>query len=218
MALNATDENKSNGLLYILKIKSKDTEGKPTDIHFQVSEKVEGKWLATKETKNISGDLVSVDITEEEYNKEPYHAIKIRLEDVEAKEQYLIDARFTMVTRSLLNSLFSLNSHKDLKIGLYKAKGKEGKGEYDSVSLRQGGEKVSWKYSIAELPKIEQIVTKAKTINVYDNLNDFYIEKTKELSVKLKEWRKTGAKAPVAEKAVEPTPAAPENDDPTTDF
>lgn len=222
MALNAPNDNSNNGPLYILKIKAKDAEGKPADIHFQVSEKVDGKWTPTKETKNISGDLVHLDITEESFNDEPYHAIKIRLEDTEAKEQYLIDGRFTMVARSLLNSLFSLTDYRDLKIGVFKGKGKDGKPGFDSVSVRQGGEKVPWKYSLAEQPKVEQVVvSKVKTINVYDNLNEFYVKNAKELGAKIKEWRKTGVKAPVAVKAAEPTAVAPaptESDDPTTDF
>jgi hypothetical protein len=203
------DDGKNSNKLYVLKVKTKDLEDKAVPVHFQVNEKSAqtGKWGPTGEIKNVSGDLVSVNVTDEEFQGEKYHAVKITLEDNEAKESYIVDTRFNMLSRSLFNSLLSLKSHKDIKIGVYQTAAKEGRESYSAVSLRQAGEKVSWAYELKDLPPVTEVKAGAKVIKVYDDLNEFFIPKLKNLNEKVKGWRKADVSKevkPVQEAAAEP--------------
>jgi hypothetical protein len=218
MALSKED-TKSSNKLYVLKVKTKDLEGKPAPVHFQVSEKnvQSGKWVPTGEIKNVTGDIVSVNVTDEVFNDEPYHAVKITLEDNEAKESYILDAKFNMLSRSLFNSLLSLKSHKDIKIGVYQTAAKEGRESYAAISVRQAGEKVSWAYEIKDLPPVTEVKAGTKVIKVYDDLNEFFIPKLKNLNEKVKGWRKADATKEVKE--VKPVQeAAAEPPEPSDDF
>lgn len=209
MALSKGDTQNSNKL-YVLKIKTKDVDGKPVPVFFQVAEKnpETGKWTPTGEMKNVTGNLVSVQVTDEDYNGEKYNAVKLTLEDPDAKESYILDTRFNMLSRSLLNSLCSLTNYDDLKIGVYQSSPKPGFESQASVSVRQGDQKVSWAFAIADQPKVTEVKAGAKVIRVYDDLNNFFIEKVKDLNEKVKAARKS---KPAKVKEVAPVASDPDD-------
>lgn len=201
MALS--NNNNDNSKLLILKVKTKDAEGKEIDPTFQVSQKGEnGKWSPTGTVSNVAGDLTRADVKEGEYEGQKTYNISLYLKDLDAAETYLVDLKLNMLTRGLLNNLLGLTKYEDVKLGLYKnAKG------YPAVAVRQKGELSKWKYSLDELPKVESITFKGKKMNDYTAVDDFFISKVKELGEKL-----SGSQTKVV-KTDKPTESAPADHD-----
>jgi hypothetical protein len=182
MALN-TNTAKNQNKLYILKVRTQDAEKKPLPVHFEVFEKktieVEGKpedrWVTATTTKDVTGDLNNIEVT---------------LVDDSQKESYLLDLRYNMVSRSLFNSLFGLNSFENLEIGVYQTKPKTADGKsYASISLKQNGKRVDWKFDKNSIPPIETVKIGKKEVSNFDNMNEFYIKHLQNLSVKLRSNR-----------------------------
>jgi hypothetical protein len=83
----------------------------------------------------------------------------------------------------LFNSLLSLTDNKGLKLQVYRNK----KGRV-AFYLTQGGEQVSWKYEIADLPQPIEILhpkTKEVVSRDYDEINDFFLRKLDDLAATL---------------------------------
>lgn len=192
--------------LIILKLKTADAEKRPVPVHFEISKKVDGKWGAVGDTKDVSGDITKIELYTREWEGVETPLVKIFIEDAEAKETYLLDLRYNMLSRNLFNTLLSLTSFEGVSIGVYERK-KEEK-TFPAVSVKQDGKLVNWKYKIDELPKVETVRVGKKDITNFDNLNDFFIEELKKLSELVK-----GAPAPVAKKPAAPAPEPEEGEE-----
>lgn len=197
MALN-TNTAKNQNKLYILKVRTQDAEKKPLPVHFEVFEKktveVEGKteerWVTTTTTKDVTGDLNSIELTEREFKGEKIPGVKVTLVDDSQKESYLLDLRYNIVSRSLFNSLFGLTSFENLEIGVYQTKPKSADGKsYASISLKQNGKRVDWKFDKNSIPPIETVKIGKKEVSNFDNMNEFYIKHLQNLSAKLRSNR-----------------------------
>lgn len=175
--------------LIILKLKTADAEKKPVPVHFEVTKKVGDKWSAVAETKEVSGTITKVETYEREWEGVVTPLVKVYLEDAEAKESYLLDLRYNMLSRNLFNTLLSLESFDGVKIGVYERK--KGDKTYPAVSVRQNDQLVNWKYKIEELPAIEKVQVGKKEITNFDNLNDFFIEELKALGERVKGGQKS---------------------------
>lgn len=181
--------NKSNNnKVYFLKITTKDKDKKNVAPHFAVSEKVGDKWEVTKEVKDVSGNLTGVTIEKKIWEEQEYDVIKLALEDTETQETYVLDLRQNLLSRSIFNSFLNLKTFDNVEVGLYT---KKGEGAYPAVSVKQNGERVSWAYELDKLPKIEKVKVGKKEIVDSSELDEFYIEKLKELAARVK----TGAKS-----------------------
>lgn len=187
------NNRKNDSTLIILKLKTADAEKKPVPVHFEVTKKVDDKWQPVGETKDVSGRLTKVETYEREWEGTVTPLVKIYLEDDDAKETYLLDLRYNMLSRNLFNSLLSLDSFEDVKIGVWDRK-KDDK-TYPAVTVRQGEKMVDWKHKIADLPPVEKVKVGKKDVTNFDNLNDFFIEELKAFADKVK------ATTPVAPKA-----------------
>lgn len=199
MALGSTHKN--NGKLFILKLRTADAEKKPVAPHFEITEKVDDKWVVTGQVNEVSGTLTKVETYEKQYEGDITPLVKVFIEDKEKNESYLLDLRYNMLSRNLFNTLISLETFGDLKIGLWERK-KDDK-TYPAISLRQSDKMVNWKFEIKDLPPVDKVIVGKKTVTSFDNLNDFFIEKLKEFSDRVKNAPRS---APVSQEKVE-TPA-----------
>lgn len=192
------DNQQNNGKLYILKIKNKDKEGKPTPAFFEVSEKVDGKWQATSQTNRVGGNLTKIAFDKGEWNEQEYHIVKLTLNDPEKEENYLLDLRMNLLARSLYNSLLSLETFNDLSISLWQSK-KEDK-TYDAVSVKQLDERVNWKHSLDSLPKVEVFKVGGKKVVSTEKLDEFYLNDLANLAINVGNASKNGSGTPKVEK------------------
>jgi hypothetical protein len=201
MALSSKSKN-TNGKLLILKIKTKDEDDKAIPPCFQVSEKgSDGKYAKRSETvTNVSGNLVKVEVREGEWKGDKYNTISIYL--VDGDEIYLIDTRPNMLSRSMYNSLLSLNTFDNISISLYTYKKTDEKRgtvtEYPAVAVRQNDEIVKWTIPISDQPKPKAVLFKGKTQNDYSDVENLFIEKMRDLGKVVEASTKSSGKAPKA--------------------
>lgn len=202
-----SDYTESDNKLFIVKIKTKTIDketGKdvPALPHvLQILEKVEGKWIAQEKYQNqFSGDLTKIEFGEGEWEGSKYQIIKLKFEDHEAKESYLLDCRTSSDFRSLANSILSLDPKNltGLKVRTYKKKGKTGDKEYSNIGLYQNDEFVKGKYSWEEMPPVQKIKFKGKDMSDTQELDSWTIEKLKEFAAQMNPVPKA-AKAPKKE-------------------
>lgn len=191
--LNSNNNTQSNNKLFILKIRTQDAEKKVVPIHFEVFSKKDDKWESVRsDVRDVSGSLTRLELGEKEFNGEKSPTVKLTLEDASQQESYMLDLRYSMITRSLFNALLSLKSFDNLKISVYQTKPKsKDEKSYPQISLRQNDEKVSWKYKLEELPPVEKVTIGKKEITNFDKLNDFFVEKLRELTKSIRGKAKT---------------------------
>lgn len=226
MALGNTNVQ-SDHKLYILKIKSKviDKETNkevPAVPHaFQVTDKVDGKWVAQPDyIYQFSGDLTKIDFDIGEWEGQEYHVVKFTFTDEEKKENYMWDARTSSDFRAFSNSLLSLDPANvdNLKISLYKTTSKKNGKDYSNIALWQGDKHIKGKYTWEEMPAVEKVKFKGKEMSDTTQVDAWVIEKLKEFAKGLKKATKTAK--PAATKTPKPTePEIPESDgDPEVPF
>ncbi len=198
MALGSTNVQSDNKLV-ILKIKTKtiDKETKkeiPAIPHvFQVTEKVDGKWVANDDyIYRFNGDLTKVDFDTGEWEGSTYDIIKLMFVDTDAKEQYLLDLRTGGNFRALANSILALDpaNTTGLSVSLYKTHSDKTNKDYSNIALFQGpkGEKgalVKGKYKWEEMPAVEKVAFKGKMNSDDTKVNAWMIEKLKEWAAQI---------------------------------
>lgn len=171
--------NTNSGPLFILKPVERDSNKNKVPPHFSITEKVNGKWsLSDRQVTRVTGELFDVRIKEQEYKDEKYNTVSLFLKDGE--ETYLLDLRFNLPSRSLFNSIASLERFDDLAITVY-----QNKSGYMAFGLWQGKEMVKWKYSLQDLPTPEAVMFKGKEMHDYTSVDNFFVEVLKEISGKL---------------------------------
>jgi len=202
------NRQKSSGKLLILKIKTKDAADKTVPVYIQVSEKIGEKWQASQDTVNsVKGDLTKIEVKERNYQGETYKTIGLYLTDKVAKETYLLDLRFNILTQGLLNSLFSLEAFNDVEVQVYQTKS-----GYPSSALTQAGNKTSWKFNKEELPAVKKVTLGKKTVTDTSDLEEFFLAELDKLRVKVE--AANGKKSTKAGEAVSPANPEAEEDVP----
>lgn len=187
----------ANGKLFVLKIKTKNAEQQEVPPFFQISEKVDGKWTDTgnKQT-SVSGILTNIESKESEINGDIVKSVSVFLKDKD--ETYLIDIRYSILGRGILNSLISLeDSSQEIEISLYQNK----KG-YASACVRANGEILSWKFKLDELPKPDEIKDKKGNLikRDYSEIDEFFDNEVSELKSRLENTPKSKEKVEKKEK------------------
>lgn len=179
MSLGQTKE--FTGPLYILKPRTQTRAKEKVDPYFEVLAKNDqGKWAETESVSQVGGDLVKCEHKQTEWEGNKFDNINLTLRDNEKDETYLIELKLTMLTRSLLNSIFNLEEFDGLKISLYtSAKG------YASSALRRHGDMVKWRFSLDEIPKPTTVLLRGQKVNDYFEIDQWFLEKVKELSERL---------------------------------
>jgi hypothetical protein len=166
--------------LIILKIKSKDEDGKNCEPYFQITKKVNGNWEPQPEKEvTVSGRIVKVQRRVSKFNDEEIARVDLMLKD--GNQAFLIELRYTLLGRNIFNSLLSLeNADSEVELSLYTNK----KG-YPAASLRADGELLRWKYSLEELPEPNVVVFKGKEQRDFTPVDNFFDEKLAEWSKNL---------------------------------
>lgn len=190
MALGSTN-TQSDKKLFILKIKTKgiDPETKkeiPFMPHrFQITEKVDGQWVAQEEMiKEFTGDLTNISFEDKEYNGTPYKVIKLLFSDEETKESYLLDCRQSRDFRNIANSILNLDPQNltNIRISFYaKASAKDGK-TYSNVSVHQGKDFIKGKYSWDDMPAVKKVKFKGTEMSDTTDLDNWTIDKLTEFA------------------------------------
>jgi hypothetical protein len=177
------NKQKNNNKLFVIKLARKERDG---GTYFKISSKnAEGKWEEEpqKDVRNVSGDIVKIDIKQGQYKDNVYDRFQIFLEDNTNQESYLLDFRLNNITRGFFNSLFSLEDYKGVTISY----GENKKG-YECLYVEQNGKNVDWFYKIEDQPKLEIEELKNSKGEVvkkeFDstNLDNFYKEKIWDLA------------------------------------
>lgn len=168
----------SNLNLTILKIKVKDSELKPVDPFFQITRKVDGEWVNLPDRETfVSGKLVKLANKTTKYKDEDIHQVEAHLLDGE--DLFVLDLKFTMLNRSVINSLLSVTDFETpVEISLYTSK----KG-FPSAAVRQNDELVSWKFNLDDQPKPITVMFKGKEQRDYSPIDNFFIEKVGEFQL-----------------------------------
>jgi len=167
-----------NGKLLVLKIKTKNAEGQEVPPYFQVSEKVDGSWKETDNTgiTSVTGQLNNLEVKQKEFNGDIVRSVSVYLKD--GDETYLIDIRYSILGRSIINSLINIeDTSKPVEISLY-----QNKRGYSASAVRSGDDTVSWKFGLDEQPKPEELRDKKGTLvkRDYSEVDDFFDEKVNE--------------------------------------
>jgi hypothetical protein len=179
---------------------TKDKDGNKVSPFFQISKLINGKVEKTDETcTNLRGDLVKILVEDVEFKGVPGKRATLYLKDDSAKELYVLKNSFRMDTRSLYNAILNLNAFKDVSISVYANK----KG-FPAFSLRQNEERVSWKYSLEELPEPEAVTFKGKQMKDFSSVDNFIADELIKLNSHLSGKK---SETPI------PVPSSPINED-----
>ncbi len=175
------------------------------------------EYVVRAETSDrVSGDLVHIILDTYEWQGEEKNTIKLYLEDEAEGEVVIIDARLNNLTRSIFNSLFALESFKNVELSLYSVKDKQ-QVDWPAASVWQDGERVMWKYKPEEQPKVEKLMDSRGKVKGQDSfaIDAFYVEKLTELAARVKAARSSStpatnpAPAPVTTNVTNVTQVAP---------
>lgn len=175
------NKNQKGGLIVLKPIFK--VEGEYVTPFFQVRRKVDGSWRNDEEgVPSVSGDLTKIEVKENEYQGNKYKETVLYINDPQENEVYLVNLRFNLPSRSLFNSLLSLESPKNVSVSLYKDK-KSGYGRY---GLWQNNDTlVRWKYDLEDLPDVPTVTIGGKEQKDYFEVDEFYAKKLGELATRL---------------------------------
>jgi len=168
------------------KVKDKET-GKDIPITpnlFEISEKVDDKWIARPQMESaISGNLTKIELGEKEWEEQKYKVFKFYLDDPTTKERILLDTRSTMVTRNIFNAFLNLKSFENISLSLYKKPAKDKK-EYTNIAVRQNDELIRGKYDIKDIPQAEEIKNSKGVVisRDFQEVDQWYTDKLADLA------------------------------------
>lgn len=185
MALGRQNSNNDGTKLVLIEdvSKNKSENGKP---YFSVKTKGEdGKYAESARVDRFSGTLTKVatglrfdESTEKgkelvaKYGNSP--TVTLTLKDLEAGETYSWKMGFGIATRGLLNRLLTLQSGEGLEISIWQ----NDKG-FDTLTLRQNGELVKWKFEKADLPEVKEFTLRGQKVRDYEEVDAFFVEQLK---------------------------------------
>jgi hypothetical protein len=163
---------------FSLKIKTKDLP-KP---EFVVSERQGDKFVELPDRENtVSGTLIGIEPKETKWEGKTIKSVNATLTDTD--QIYFVTIPYSTLGRNLMNSLLNLKTFNDVEIGLYQTKPKTDGGKtYPSVSLRQAGEIIRWRFETKDLPAPKEIEFKGEKMRDYTETENFFSAQLKELN------------------------------------
>ncbi|MFT7282455.1 MAG: hypothetical protein ACI9DM_002190 [Cyclobacteriaceae bacterium] len=149
--------------------------------YFCVMAKKDDTWVPTEKHTFIEGKLVDIEVKEEKTKKgEEYKKIVMSFDLGESLPIHKVDTGFSMLSRSLINTLAScdeqIKNGQELNISVY-----VNKNGYGAMCVREPGSTGSdgmygWKYTMDQLPKPVPHMISGKKVHDYGEL-DAMIEK-----------------------------------------
>jgi len=196
--------NEYSGTVYFVKPVTK-VDKKAVDPYFSFKQKVDGAYKEVNQSTVFSGNLEKVETYEREWEGVKSTNVKVTL--VDGEEKYIVDLAPSILSRSVFNTLLSLESYENLKFTIYLTKPKPGAPErYPQISVWQNDELVKWAFPLADLPAVEEIKNSKGVVlsKDYGDLNNFFFSKIEE---KFGKGAKPKADKPKAEKPAAEAPA-----------
>lgn len=181
MPIGNTTQNDNKA--YFLRIRTQDADKQPIPPQFEIQTKKEDGTYEKTHANKVAGDLVAIKIGKRKVNSPAGEIeiddVKIVLEDTVNQEVYFLDAKPTQLTRSLYNSLLSLESGANVNISLYRTKPNATGAVYPAISVWQNDKQVKWKFEQKDVPQPEEIRNKKNEViqRDYDEVNTFFFEK-----------------------------------------
>jgi hypothetical protein len=195
--------NEYSGTIYFVKPVTK-VDKKAVEPYFSFKQKVDGVYKEVNQSTVFSGNLEKVETYEREWEGVKSTNVKITL--VDGEEKYIVDLAPSILSRSVFNTLLSLESYENLKFTIYLTKPKPGAPErYPQISVWQNDELVKWAHALNELPAVEEIKNSKGVVlsKDYADLNQFFFDK---IAQKFGKGAKPKADKPKTEKPAAETP------------
>ena len=170
-----------NKKVYFVKVVTKDKDKKQLDNpYFSFSQKVGDEYKEVQQEKAFSGTLKRVETGSYKWEGDDVLTSKAIVEDGE--EVYFIDIPFSILGRSVLNSLLSLENLEGLNFTIYLTKPSEKNGgkRFPQISIWQNDELVKWKYAIGEFPAVKKIKVGKKDAQDSSETDEFFVAKINE--------------------------------------
>jgi hypothetical protein len=193
-------QNEYNGKIFYVKAVTKEEDAQ-CEPYFAFKQKVDGEYKVVQKDKGFSGALEKVETYEREWKGVKSTNVKVTV--VDNDEKYVWDAPFSILSRSVFNTLLGLESYENLKFTIYLTKPNAAKAgaRYPQISVWQNDQLVKWKYELSELPAIKKVRVKGQDMSDTEDIDNFFIKALNEkFSGSIK------ASAP-AKKAESPAPA-----------
>lgn len=202
----------ANQRLYVLRLKTKNADGQKVPPFFQILEKEGDTWVPQDKTvTSVTGTLSKLELKTRKFNDEEIKSVNVYLQD--GDEVYLIDFRYSILGRGILNSIINIEDPSlPVEISVY-----ENKRGYEAGAVRSGDDLVSWKFSLDEQPKAEEIKDKKGNVvkRDYSEVDEFFDNEVSEFAGRLANPTKAASKKdkPAVKKAVEAKQPAVEAQD-----
>jgi hypothetical protein len=171
--------NEYTGKVFFVKTVTK-VDKKQVDPYFSFKQKVGDKYEEVNKSTAFSGNLEKVETYEREW--EGVKSTNVKISVVDGDEKYIADFPFSIVSRSVFNTLLGLESYEGLKFTIYLTKPNAAKGgaRYPQISIWQGEQLCKWKYGIEDLPPTKKVRVKGQDLMDTEDVDNFFIEKINE--------------------------------------
>jgi len=214
----------SNKNLFSVRVITKDKDKKPVDPHFSFVQKVEGVYKEVQTSTSFNGNVTSVTTKLEEYQGNPLKKVIVKVED--ESDVYYVDFNYTILSRSVFNTLLNVALGESVKFSIYLAKANPQGKRYPQISLwrpvegQEKDEMIRWKFQVDELPPTKKVRVKGQDITDTEDVDNFFeaeIQKTfgggAKAQVTPKAEAKPASKADKTTKATKTVKAAPADED-----
>lgn len=166
------NEELSTKKVYFKLRKSKDKDNK--NFSFELVEKVGEKYETTGNFNLIAGYLLDVRTKTWVYEGEEQVSVVFELLDEEDLSTVInVESNLNSLSRNILNYLAGQKDFSKV-LGMKIYMNKNG---WPAVYLTLDGEAGNkWKYDSEEIPKVEEVKLKSKTVKDYTDMNNFFVE------------------------------------------
>lgn len=189
MPIGNKNRTNSDKKMIFVNIVTKDKDDKDIRPYFSFKEGTgegpDGKKIYSEVAKDtaFSGNLIKVETYDKEIKSKNIIQPRVKILFEDEDSIYYADVSYTILSRSLFNSLLSLQSMEDLSLSIYWTKPNDKNKVYPQLCLRQGEGKdnmVRWLYSKEELPEIKKVKIKGKEMSDTEDIDNFFREKLNE--------------------------------------
>lgn len=200
--------------LYTFEIRTKDKAKQKVPVFFEVAEKIGDKYEVQKDehgepvqVKFVSGTLTGLEHSEHTWAGPTGNVLlqkaKAFLRD--GDNLYVVNIKYDILGRSIINALVNLKSVEDVEISVYMSKKVP---SYPAAIVRQGDKRADWKYAVDQIPKPTEVPFKGTIIRDYSAVDAFFINEVKTFGATLGATRAVPAQgvAPAAAPTTEDVP------------
>lgn len=203
--------NEYSGKVFFVKTVTK-VDKKAVDPYFSFKQKVGDKYEEVNKSTAFSGNLEKVETYEREW--EGVKSTNVKITVVDGDEKYIADFAFSILSRSVFNTLLGLESYEGLKFTIYLTKPNAAKGgaRYPQISIWQGEQLCKWKYAIEDLPPTKKVRVRGTDMMDTEEVDLFFVKALNE-KFSGKNAVKADKKPSAKKESAKPAPNDEETDD-----